>query len=81
MRYFLFSIGEKYNLRAEWLSIRRFIKARYFFLYFSAEKNHVAKRQFFRLVVLGLAMQLSKPYNKKFSYKNMPKIQGRRKVQ
>lgn len=80
MRYYLFTIGEKYKLRAEWATIGRFIKAYYFFFYFSNHKDNHIKREFFEVIVLGLVLRLSKPYSYKFSYKNMPKIKGRRKA-
>lgn len=80
MRYYLFTIGQKYKLRAEWATLGRFRKWYYFFFYFSHAKSQIAKIRRFDLILLGLVLELDVPYHKKFSYKNMPKIQGRRKV-
>lgn len=81
MRYFLFSIGQKYKLRCEYLKPKGFIKLRYFFFYYGHEKNQHEKRQVHDLVILGLLLRLSRPYIYKFSYNKMPEIKGRRKVQ
>lgn len=80
MRYYLFTIGQKYKLRAEWASIGRFTKWYYFFFHFGTGKDAPRKVQVFDLIIFGLALRLSKPYIHKFSYKNMPEIKGRRKA-
>lgn len=80
MRYYLFTIGQKYKFRAEWASVGRFLKWYYFLFYFNSNKNTHIKRHAFDLIIFGLYMTFSKPYLHKFSYKNMPKIKGRRKA-
>ena len=80
MRYFLFDIGRRFNLRAEWISFGLFKKKRHFFFFVDTEKNHTAKKQFFWFMMLGLVLRFSRPYAKKFSYGNMPEIKGRTKV-
>jgi len=81
MRYYLFTIGKKYKLRAEWASISRFVKLYYFLFYISkTHKDNNTKRQTFDVIILGLALKFSRPYSHNFSYKKMPKIKGRRKA-
>lgn len=81
MRKYLFTITSRgYKFRAEWASISRFSKFRYFFFFFNHETGQVVKLRRFDLCLFGLVLTLTMPYHKKFTYKNMPKVQGRRKV-
>jgi len=72
--------NENYHFISEWRSIRHFNKWYYWFFLAYRGKDQVAKKQYFILVLFGLLMQFAAPYAYKFSYKNMPKISGRRKL-
>ena len=72
--------NENYHIVSEWRAMNRFTKWYTWFLFMSTYKDPVAKKRYFTLVLFGLLVQLATPYKHKFSYKNMPKIKGRRKV-
>ena len=80
MRFYLFTIGQKNKLRVEWASLKCFKKWYYFLFNFNSAKDTNSKTQFYDLIILGFLFRFTRPYIHKFSYKNMPKIKGRRKI-
>lgn len=76
----VFDINRKTRIRLKWFKPKELKKRIWWLAYVGRLTDNVAKKQFFCCILLGLVFQVERPYHKSFSYKNMPKIKGRRKV-
>lgn len=69
--------NEKYHFHFQYYAPSRVAKLKYWFFFTAKSDDSVMKH--YTLVLFGCFFQFSRKYKKKFSYKKMPKIKGRRK--